>query len=92
VIDNILTSSIRRQRHLVDNNFHTEVSQYFQKVEAAGKDKLLIIWVGILCKLTNSEISCKYLLSHNFQQIVALLKKHQENDAVFEKIFVSDFN
>lgn len=63
VIDNILTSSIRRQRHLVDNNFHTEVSQYFSKVEAAGKDKLLIIWVGILCKLTNSDISCKYLLS-----------------------------
>lgn len=88
VISNILTSNIRRQKHLIDNGFHAVIGQYLQRVLDTGKDKLLIIWIGILCKLTNSDLSCKHFLDNSFNELHQLSETYFEQDTIFEKIYV----
>lgn len=91
VIENILSATIRRQHHLINGGFHRTVATYYDKVIAADKEKLLIIWVSILCKLTNSEQSCSYFLVNIFEKLFILAQAYFENPVIFERLYVIFF-
>lgn len=88
VIENAITATMRRQNKLNEERFYDVVMQYHPEVVATKNEKLLILWLGVLCKLTNSKDSCESLLAYLYPTLDGLLREHYYNEPVFEKLYV----
>lgn len=89
VIDNAITATMKRQAKLNQDNFSDVIREYNRDVFNTKNDKLLILWLGILCKLTNNTDSCKSMKKNLYQYLEGLLRETFAKDNVFEKLFVS---
>jgi hypothetical protein len=89
VIENALTATMKRQIKLNEERLYDVVMPYHEDVVKSKNEKLLILWLSILCKLTNDEAACESIICALYQTLDALLREHYYNEPVFEKIYVT---
>jgi ribosomal protein S6 len=88
VIENALTATMKRQIRLNEEMLYDVVMKYQGEVTKNKNDKLLILWLSVLCKLTNSEPACESLMANLYLALDALIREHYYNEPVFEKFYV----
>ena len=50
--------------------------------------ELLILWLSVLCKLTNDPDSCVSMHGYLYAHLDNLLREYYYNEPVFDKLFV----
>lgn len=88
VINNAITATMKRQNTLNSERFYDVVMQYYQDVISTKNEKLLILWLSVLCKLTNDPDSCVSMHGYLYAHLDNLLREYYYNEPVFDKLFV----
>lgn len=88
VIENALTATMKRQIKLNEERLYDVVMPYHEDVTKAKNEKLLILWLSILCRLTNDNAACDSIMEALHQKLDALIREHYYSEPVFEKIYV----
>lgn len=88
VIENALTATMKRQIKLNEERLYDVVMQYQEDVTKNKNDKLLILWLSVLCKLTNSEAACENIMCYLYPALDSLIREHYYNEPLFEKFYV----
>lgn len=88
VVENALTATMKRQIKLNEERLYSVVMQYHEDVVNSKSEKVLILWLSILCKLTNDETACTNIIDFLYQTLYGLLRENYYNEAIFEKIYV----
>lgn len=88
VIENALTATMKRQIKLNEERLYDVVTQYQEDVTKSKNDKLLMLWLSVLCKLTNSDAACENIMSYLYPALDGLIREHYYNEPLFEKFYV----
>lgn len=89
VIANSITATLKRQIKLTEERYYEVAMQYHQEVIQSKNEKLLMLWLGVLCRLTNSIESCNTFMDYLYPYLDGQLREFYYNEPVFEKFYVN---